>query len=567
MTAAIPITLEQRPQTLLHQGHWLANERGDCTAVIFIDGEFERRITYQEFFTNAAGYAQALNEAGIQGGDLVVMVMGHGENLLYAFWGALLLGAVPSIFPFLSDRLDPARYFDGVRQLVAHSGVKAVIAAPELETPLCEHLAGIDTQVLNAIIVGTPHAVSAQNFPTIPTNADDTAFLQHSSGSTGLQKGVMLSHRAVINQIASYSATIRLSPDDVIVSWLPLYHDMGLIAGFILPILQSIPLVLMSPFQWVRDPKMLLWAIYRHRGTLCWLPNFAYNFLATRVRHSDLVGVDLSSWRAAINCSEPVYAESQRAFLEHFAPYGFRPQALATCYAMAENTFAVTQAGIDAPLKVDQIDRAALTQEHRALPSDNSIIMVSCGRAIPNCEIKVVDDSRQPLPERAIGEIALRSDSMLTGYYKRPDDTAEVMHDGWYFTGDLGYLADGELYITGRKKDLMIVGGKNIYPQDIENLLHDIPGIHPGRVVAFGVYNDTSGTEDVAIVAEIDSSDPAAQVAITREIRARVAQNSDVTARYVHLVGAKWLIKTSSGKVARGANRDKFVAEVLGKSV
>jgi fatty-acyl-CoA synthase len=567
MTSSIPITLKQRPETLLHHARWLSHERGDCTAVILIDGEVERRITYEEFFANAAGYAQTLAEADIQRGDLVVLVMGHGENLLYAFWGAMLLGAVPSIFPFLSDRLDPDRYFDSIRQLVVHEGVKAIIATPELEAPLREHLAGIETQVLNERFVGARRALPLQDLREISVNGDDTAFLQHSSGSTGLQKGVMLSHQAVINQIASYSAAIRLSPDDVIVSWLPLYHDMGLIAGFILPILQSIPLILMSPFQWVRDPKILIWAIYRHRGTLCWLPNFAYNFLATRVRHSDLVGVDLSSWRAAINCSEPVYAESHRAFLEHFAPYGFRPEALATCYAMAENTFAVTQAGIDAPLKVDVIDRAALTQERRAVPVNDSVVMVSCGRAIPNCEINVVDDEQQMLPERAIGEIALRSDFMLTGYYKRPDATSEVMHDGWYLTGDMGYIADGELYITGRKKDLMIIGGKNVYPQDIENLLHDIPGIHAGRVVAFGVYNDTSGTEDVAIVAEVDHGDPEAQVAITREIRARIARNSDVTARYVHLVGAKWLIKTSSGKVARGANREKFVGEVLGKSV
>jgi acyl-CoA synthetase (AMP-forming)/AMP-acid ligase II len=396
--------------------------------------------------------------------------------------------------------------------------------------------------------------------------------LQHSSGSTGLQKGVMLSHRAVLNQIASYSEAIQLSPDDIVVSWLPLYHDMGLIAGFIMPILQGIPLVLMSPFHWIRDPRILLWAIHNHRGTLCWLPNFAYNFLATRIRPATIAGLDLSSLRAVINCSEPVYAESHRAFLEQYAYYGLRESALATCYAMAENTFAVTQSVLDAPPALDVVDRRALMEERQAIPVDSGLkpiaptmTFVSCGIPIPNCEIKITDEQRQPLPERRVGEIALRGDSMLTGYYQRPDASAEVMADGWYFTGDMGYIADGELYITGRKKDLIIVGGKNVYPQDIENLLNDIPGLHPGRAVAFGVFNEQLGTEDVAVVAEADTDDLDARADIMREIRARVAQSTDVMARYVHLVDAKWLIKTSSGKIARRANRDKFLDEVLNR--
>jgi acyl-CoA synthetase (AMP-forming)/AMP-acid ligase II len=175
----------------------------------------------------------------------------------------------------------------------------------------------------------------------------------------------------------------------------------------------------------------------------------------------------------------------------------------------------------------------------------------------------VVDEQRRPVPERHVGEIALRSDSMLTGYYRRPDATNEVMAGGWYYAGDMGYVADGELYITGRRKDLIIVGGKNVYPQDIENLLNDIPGLHPGRAAAFGVFNEQLGTEDIAIVAEVDAEDAQAQAAIMREIRARVAQNTEVTARYVQLVGAGWLVKTTSGKVARGTNKEKFVQEFM----
>ncbi|MBN1964193.1 MAG: fatty acyl-AMP ligase [Anaerolineae bacterium] len=566
-STSIPIRPDHRPATLLEQARWLVEHRPDDTALVLVDHEGDHAVTTRAFFDGAAQYARALEAVGVQPGDLVVLVLQHGLEVLLGFWGTLLLGAVPSIFPFLTEKLDPDRYFASVRALVERSEVRVVITYASLADDLRAQLDGIPT--LDAILTVDalqPGGDPAEYWARTPAQADDTAFLQHSSGSTGLQKGVMLSHRSVLNQIASYSVAIRLSPDDVIVSWLPLYHDMGLIAGFILPLMQGIPLVLMSPFHWVRDPKILPHAITRHRGTLCWLPNFAYNFLATRLRDADLEGVDLSSWRAAINCSEPVYAESHRIFVERLTPYGLRHDALATSYAMAENTFAVTQGGMSSPVNVDVIDRAALMEQRQALPSNGStpgVEMVSCGAPIPGVQIRIVDEQRQPLPERHVGEIALHGDSMLSGYYRHPEATAEALADGWYFTGDMGYLAGGEVYITGRKKDLIIVGGKNIYPQDIENLVNEIPGVHPGRVVAFGVPNERLGTEDIAVIAEVDTTDASERATIMRAIRARVVQSSDVVARYVHLVDRMWLIKTSSGKIARRANREKFLQEVL----
>ncbi|GAB4517474.1 MAG: hypothetical protein OHK0046_24090 [Anaerolineae bacterium] len=564
----IPIRLDHKPATLLEQARWLYENCPENTALIFIDHQGETIITYREFFAEAARYAHALEAAGIRPGDLVALILQHGEAVIYGFWGAMLLGAVPSIFPFLTEKLDRDRYFESVHQLIAHEHIRVVITYSDLKPELDQHLQGLES--LKAII-DSEHLQAggdiAHYLALNPAAAEDTAFLQHSSGSTGLQKGVMLSHRAVMNQIASYSEAIRLQSDDVIVSWLPLYHDMGLIAGFIMPILQGIPVVLMSPFHWVRDPKILLHAIHQHRGTLCWLPNFAYNFLASRVRESDLEGLDLTSWRAVVNCSEPVYAESHRQFLARYAAYGFRESALTTCYAMAENTFAVTQSTLDAPLIVDVVHRAAIMDDQRAIPITDpttpSQTFVSCGKPIANCEVIVTDAARQPLPERHVGEIALRSDSMLSGYYNRPDLSDEAIVDGWYYTGDMGYMTHGELFITGRKKDLIIVGGKNVYPQDIENLLNDVPGLHPGRATAFGVLNDKLGTEDIAIVAEVDGRQQVDRSQIVRDVRARIAQNTDVTARYVHLVEAKWLIKTSSGKIARRANREKFITEVL----
>jgi fatty-acyl-CoA synthase len=556
-------------ETLVGRAAWLVENQPDDTAVILVGHGEDQPVTYREFFTRAARYAHALESAGIQPGDLIVLVLQHDESVLYSFWGALLLGAVPSIFPFLTEKLDPDRYFASVRSLVDLSGVRAVVTYQALEPTLREALAGIDSlaAILTVEQLEPGGSVDAYLQRT-DVQPDEVAFLQHSSGSTGLQKGVMLSHRSVMNQIDSYSAAIALQRDDVIVSWLPLYHDMGLIAGFILPIVQGIPLVLMSPFHWVRDPKILLQAVHRYRGTLTWLPNFAYNFLALRVRDQDIDGLDLSSWRAVINCSEPVHAESHRIFLEKYTAYGFRPEALATCYAMAENTFAVTQSTVGSTPRVEFIARSRLLEHQEAVLAPNgtpNMAFVSCGQPVPDCDLRVVNADRRDVPERHVGEIALRSTSMLTGYYRRPEVTESVMADGWYFTGDMGYLADGELFITGRKKDLIIIGGKNIYPQDVENLLNDVEGIHPGRSVAFGVYNEQLGTEDLAIVAEADTDEIEVRAAALRTVRGRIVRSLDVTARYVHLVERLWLLKTSSGKVARAANREKFIQEVLNR--
>lgn len=569
----VPITLDNRPETMLDQARWLYQNRPDETAVVMIGQDGETTFTYRDFFTRAAQVAHALEGVGVESGDLVALILQHGEDVLFGFWGAMLLGAVPSIFPFLTEKLDRDKYFDSVQRLVNHEDIPVVITYGELEAQLRAHLDGINT--LKAIIdkdALEPGGEVETYLQMNPAGAEDIAFLQHSSGSTGLQKGVMLSHRAVLNQIASYSDAIHLTSDDVIVSWLPLYHDMGLIAGFVMPILQGVKLVLMSPFHWIRDPKILLWAIHHQHGTLCWLPNFAYNFLATRVREGDINGLDLSTWRAAVNCSEPVMTESHQMFRERYATYGFNPAALTACYAMAENTFAVTQGGIDSVLAVDVVDRAQIMDTREAVPAENDAnarTFVSNGRPVSDCEIRIVDegDWSVTLPERRVGEIALRSNHMLSGYYKNPDASAAVMRDGWYHTGDMGYIADGELYITGRKKDLIIVGGKNVYPQDIENLLNDVAGLHPGRATAFGVFNDKLGTEDLAIVAEVNGdinpADREATASILREIRNRIGQSTDVAARYVRLVGQKWLLKTSSGKIARRANRQKFIDEVL----
>jgi fatty-acyl-CoA synthase len=544
-----------------------AQEEPDRTALVFVreDG-VEEHLSAGEFGAELERHARYLQAAGIGPGDLVILVMRHSRELLSAFWGAMRLGAIPSIFPFLTERLDPSYYLAQLSNLVTYSGAQAILTSPDLIDQLAGFLTEGEFRVL--MTGGNPGHCLDADLPPV-TDGAEVAFLQHSSGTTGMQKGVALSHRAVLNQLEAYSAAIELNERDVIVSWLPLYHDMGLIAGFVLPIVTGTPLVLMSPFHWVRDPKILLKALHAHRGTLCWLPNFAYNHLARAVPRRELDGLDLSAWRMAVNCSEPVRADSHRQFLARFAPYGFREQALGASYAMAENTFAVTQTMPGKAPGLDWVDLEQVQRVRRAIPKAEdqplATAYVSCGAPISGVEIRIVDEGGEILAERQVGEIAIRSNSLLSEYHRRPDLTSAVLRDGWFSTGDMGYLADGELYITGRKKDLIIVGGKNIYPQDLEAIASDVPGTYPGRAVAFGVFDDRLGTESVVMICELEHpADEEAHRAIEAELRRRIVQNSDVTLADVRLVDKRWLIKTSSGKLARAANRERYLQELRG---
>ena len=536
----------------------------DAVAVVVVTPHEQLTLSLEQLLDGSLGYAARYQEAGVAEGDVVVDLLPPGPDLLYAFIGGLIHGAVPSILPFPTEKLDPALYRENLTRLMEVTRPAAFVAEPGLSAQLRDWLSA---RPEGAVVLergpGPPGRIRSAEWPGASRGPDEIALLQHSSGTTGLQKGVALSHRAVLNQLDAYRRALRLGGDDVIVSWLPLYHDMGLIAGFLLPLLAGVKLVLMSPFDWTRAPWRLLKAVSEHRGTLSWLPNFAYNFCAQKSPDEVMRGVDLSSWRAVINCSEPMYADSHRAFLARFQPFGLRPEALATCYAMAENVFAVTQGGIDRPVTYDRVDAEELGTRGRATPATASsarvVECVSAGPPLRNCAVEVRAEGGAALGPREVGELAVRSDCMLTGYYNRPDATREALVDGWYLTGDLGYMAEGEVYITGRKKDLMIIGGRNVYPQDLERLINTVPGVHAGRAVVFGVFNPRLGTEDAGAVVEVEPGGDPARLAYL--IRDAVATGSDVVLRHLKLVDDRWLIKTSSGKLARGANRDKFLAE------
>jgi fatty-acyl-CoA synthase len=539
----------------------------DKTAILLqYAGQEDVLLSYKDLVDGSYRYSRAYRREGIQPGEVVILILNHGADLVFSFWGAILYGAIPAIMPFLTEKLSPERYRADLSALLSVTRPDAIVTTPEFESEVRAALSP-DGSVRTVLLTGQLEAESVADFDSLPgldSDPEEIVLLQHSSGTTGLQKGVALSHRAVLNQLAAYRQAIDLREDDIVVSWLPLYHDMGLIAGFLMPVLNENTLVLMSPFDWVRAPYKLFHAISKYRGTLAWLPNFAYNFCAQKVRERDMAEVDLSSLRTLTNCSEPVKWESHRVFYEKFKAYGLREEVLNCSYAMAENVFGVTQTPPGRLPKVDEIDREAYISQRVArepVAGKAVLKMMSSGRAIPNTRIRILNPEGQDLPDRAIGEIALQSDCMLTGYYNRPDATEAALRDGWYLTGDYGYSLDGEIFVAGRKKDMIIVGGKNVYPQDLESLAYEVPGIHAGRAVAFGIEDEKAGTEEVVIVAEVDTEDPAERQGIADALRRHISQNSAIALRHVHLVGPKWIVKTSSGKTARSANREKFLEE------
>jgi acyl-CoA synthetase (AMP-forming)/AMP-acid ligase II len=524
-------------------------------------------LTYEQLLRGASAYAQTLAREGIKPGEVVVLILQHGEDLVYSFWGAMLHGAIPSIMPFLTEKLSPERYRADLASLIGVTKPAAIITYPEFEADVRSALNDGDS-VRAIILTDQVESQTELDFDSLQgfnRSVEDIVLLQHSSGTTGLQKGVALSHQAVFNQLDAYGSALALNENDVIVSWLPLYHDMGLIAGFLLPILTGIPLVLSSPFDWVRAPYRLMQSVSKYRGTLSWLPNFAYNFCAQKIRDRHIEGADLSSWRAIINCSEPVRWEAHKAFYDFFQKYGLKWEALHTSYAMAENVFAVTQSRLGSVPAVIEVDREAFMTERVAKdPFDGrpSMKMMSSGHALENVKLRVLDENGNDVRERVIGEIALHSHCMLTGYYNRPDVTEKAFRDGWYLTGDYGFLCDGELFVSGRKKDMIIVGGKNVYPQDLETLTYEVPGVHAGRSVAFGMFDESQGTEEVVIIAEVDSDELQEQQKVADALRAHVTKNSAIALRHVKVVGPKWIVKTSSGKTARSANKEKFLKEL-----
>jgi fatty-acyl-CoA synthase len=531
----------------------------------WVDEDERETVTFGEFRHRARLHAAVLREQGIDSGDRVVILMPQSITAMVSFAAAMMLGAVPAFLAYPNFKVDPAKYRSGLAGVTANLSAKAVVIDPDFPNEMLDCVAlGAETK-----LVRPGNADKREHVVTVPESTqiapERLAFIQHSAGTTGLQKGVALTHAAVLGQIEHLAHALRIDPArDRIYSWLPLYHDMGLIACFMLPMVCHVPVVMQSPIDWVMQPESMLQIITESKCTLAWLPNFAFQFVPRRTPPKRWADYDLSSLRLVINCSEPVRASSMREFQTAFH---IASGVLQSSYAMAENVFAVTQSEIDAAAPTTLwIDGQQYRTAHRIVPvpqeAPGAVSFTSSGRLLPNQQLRILSDSGGIAADDSVGEIAIQSDCLFTGYYNRPDLTAEAFLDGWYRTGDLGFLFQGELYVVGRKKDLLIVGGENIYPQDIEEIVGAHPAIHDGRAIAMGIYNPEIGTEDIVVVAEVEKYEMLAQSSeIEQQIRRSIVAALGIAVKKFFVVPPKWIVKSTAGKPARSATREKLLQE------
>jgi len=524
---------------------------------LYGEGEAVDDITYSVLKEGAERIAAGLAAYGLQPGETVATMLPTGRDYLFSFFGILMAGGVPvPLYP-------PARLTQIEDHLQRHVGILASSAARLLVTvregKALAFLLRARAGSLRGVVTVADLDARAGALRRVVRMPSDLALLQYTSGSTGNPKGVALTHANLLANIRTFGPALGLGGEDVFVSWLPLYHDMGLIGAWLGSLYYGVPLALMSPLAFLARPARWLWAIHRHRGTLSAAPNFAYEMCARKVQAQDLEGLDLSSWRVAMNGSEPVSADTLEAFAQRFAGYGLRREALMPVYGLAECAVALTFPPLGRGPLIDVIDRETLMREGRAVPAPTgpgqALRLVSSGRPLPGHQVRIVDGTDREVADRVEGTLEFRGPSTTAGYFREPEQTRRLFHGDWLDSGDLAYVADGEIYITGRTKDVIIRGGRNIHPYDLEIAVGNIAGIRKGCVAVFGSKDPSNGTERLVVLAETHETDVAQRERLVREIQTAAVDLLGMPADDVVLAPPRTVMKTSSGKIRRAASR------------
>jgi 1-acyl-sn-glycerol-3-phosphate acyltransferase len=545
---------------------------------LYEEDDRPRTITFGELHDRASAVSGELQRRGLEPGQTVAIMLPTCAEFFFTFAGVLLAGGIPvPIYPpFRADRI--AEYAARQANILRNAECRFLISFRQAEglARLLKPRVPTLREVLNAqrlaSVPSSPEPTSTEWRPvenlSHRARGEEIAFLQYTSGSTGDPKGVVLTHANLLANIRSIVAGIELQPEDVAVSWLPLYHDMGLIGAWFVPLFSGNPVVVMSPLAFLSRPERWLQAIHRHRGTMSPAPNFAFELCVRKIADKDLQGLDLSSWRAALNGAEPVRADTIERFAARFAPYGFRREALVPVYGLAEASLGVSAPKIGSGCKVDRIERKAFEAEGRAIPAapgDRAALeFVSAGRPLPDVEVRIVASDGSEAGERTEGRLWFRGPSATSGYYRNPEATRELMREGgWLDSGDRAYWADGEIYITGRAKDVIIKAGRNLYPHEIEEVAGRVAGVRAGCVVAFGAPDERSGTERLVVVGEVRHGAEAKRIVaeITRAVDQAMGMPPDV----VEMLPPQSIPKTSSGKLRRSETRRLYLEGELGK--
>jgi len=546
-------------QTLIEALEYHVERQPDRLTVFLYEDQKETQITYRDLWQGSLAYAAGLAAAGLMPGQTVAIMLPTSKEYLFTFYGTLLAGGIPvPLYP-------PARLTTIEDHLTRHVGIlKSCGAALMVTIPEAKPIAWLlraQVESLRAVMVPADFS-SDSSFIPVKATSGQIGFLQYTSGSTGQPKGVVLTHANLLANVRAMGKAARTTSADVFVSWLPLYHDMGLIGGCFATMYLSFPVVLMSPLAFLARPSQWLRAIHRHGGTISGGPNFCYELCLRRIPEHELEGLDLSSWRFAFNGAEPVSPETMTAFTEKFARWGFRKNAMSPVYGLAECSVGLAFTPPGEPWQVDLLDREQFSSSGEAVPAREGdpapLKVVACGRAIPDHELRVVDGAGLELQDRVEGALQFRGPSATGGYYRNPETTKALFDGEWLNTGDRAYLADGMLYLTGREKDIIIRGGRNISPYELEEAVGDIQGVRRGCVAVFGSMDAASGTERIVVLAETRQMDAASRETIRQRINDLALNLIGSPVDDIVLAPPHTVPKTSSGKIRRVAARDYY---------
>jgi len=538
---------------------------------LFSDQNNGEVITYQELWHQAEINASGLQHFGLAPGEAVLIMLPTGREYFFTFFGILLAGGIPvPVYP-------PGRLKQIEEHLQRHSAIannslaKIMVTMDEAK----QFAKFMHTHAINLRHVLTPLDLHRTGTKALPgfrrprLTKDNIAFLQYTSGSTGMPKGVVLTHANLLANIRAMAKVINVTSEDIFVSWLPLYHDMGLIGAWFGSLHFACQLIIMPPLAFIAKPQRWLWAIHKYGGTLSAAPNFAYELCLRRLEDKDLAGLDLSSWRIAFNGAEAVNPVTAKRFIERFADYGFRAATMLPVYGLAESSVGLAFPKPGSGIRIDRIDRQAFMNSGTAIPVRKSdpdgLEFISCGEPLPGHQIRIVDAADRELPERMEGSLQFTGPSTTSGYFKNPDKTKELFHNEWLDSGDKAYFAEGNLYITGRSKDIIIRAGRNIYPVELEEAIGKVEGIRAGNVAVFGSTSSDSGTERLIVLAETRKKDQRAYERLRAEINAIATDLVGGPPDEVVLAPPNTVLKTSSGKIRRNASRAIYERGMIGK--
>jgi 1-acyl-sn-glycerol-3-phosphate acyltransferase len=561
-------SVPESARTLVEMLEWHTARQPERIHILLYDErQTEQLIRYQDLLEAASSTAAGLIAHGLQARQTVALMLPTGYSYLASFFGVMIAGGIPvPIYPparlsQLSDHLNRHA------RILSNAETTLIITLQQAKPVALMLRAAVST--LGAIV--TPDELrGAPLSPPYRAQASDIAFLQYTSGSTGDPKGVVLTHANLLANIRAMGQATKATSEDVFVSWLPLYHDMGLISAWFGSMYHGMPLVLMSPLAFLAGPARWLQAITRHRGTISGAPNFAYELCARNIPDAALARIDLSSWRLAFNGAEPVSPATLESFATRFAPCGLRRQALAPVYGLAESSVALTIPPPGRGPQIDVIRRDPFLQDGRAMPAPltdtDRMSVPCCGRPLPGHEIRIVDATGRELPERCIGRLEFRGPSATIGYYRNPEGTAKLRHGDWLDSGDYAYMAQGELYVTGRAKDLIKRAGRNVYPYDLEATIGNIQGIRKGCVAVFASRDPVLRTERLVVMAETREQSEPVREKLRKQINETAIAVVGTPADDVVLAPPHSVLKTSSGKIRRIACRETYERGDVGKT-